>query len=97
MTGKPEDPVAENQDPLVVATWNGNFMRNTNGSGSVNYDELQKVFGKNSVMTMAGNTTGAMFETLSTTTNSNYPGLKLEASSDTYRWPRPLQLSQWQR
>lgn len=86
MTGKPEDPVAENQDPLVVATWNGNFMRNTNGSGSVNYDELQKVFGKNSVMTMAGNTTGAMFETLSTTTNSNYPGLKLEASSDTYRW-----------
>lgn len=50
MTGKPEDPVAENQDPLVVATWNGNFMRNTNGSGSVNYDELQKVFGKNSVM-----------------------------------------------
>ena len=57
-----------------MATWNGNFMRNTNGSGSVNYDELQKVFGKNSVMTMAGNTTGAMFETLSTTTNSNYPG-----------------------
>lgn len=95
ITGKPEDPVAENQNPLVVATWDGDFIRNTNGSPSVNYDEMKKVFGEDCLMTMSGNTTAAWFRTKEITVNSNYPNLELAATSDQYHWHCHFQLSDW--
>lgn len=95
ITGKPEDPVAENQDPLVVATWEGDFIRNTSGSGSVNYDEMKKVFGENCLMTMGGNTTAALFQTKRITMNPDYPNLELVATSDQYHWHSHFQLSDW--
>lgn len=95
MTGKPENIVAENQNPLVVATWEGDFMRNTNGSDSVNYEEMKKVFGEDCLMTMSGNTTAAWFRTNAITVNSNYPDLTLTATSDQYRWHSHFLLSDW--
>lgn len=95
VTGKPENLVAENQNPLVVATWEGDFMRNTNGSGSVNYDEMKKVFGEDCLMTMSGNTTAAWFRTKAITVNDNYPDLTLTATSDQYHWHSHFQLSDW--
>ncbi len=95
ITGKPEDLVAENQNPLVVATWEGDFIRNTSGSGSVNYDEMKKVFGDDCLMTMSDNTTAALFRTNKITINPDYPDLTLTATSDQYRWHSHFQLSDW--
>ena len=46
LTGIPESPVTENQNPLVVATWDGDFMRNTTTSDSVDLKGIGQMFGQ---------------------------------------------------
>lgn len=95
MTGKPANLVAENQNPLVVATWEGDFMRNTTASESVDLETIRKTFGDDFIMDMDGNKVGGAFKTKNITINPNYPDLDLVATSDTFRWHAHWQLSDW--
>lgn len=95
MTGKPENLVAENQNPLVVATWEGDFMRNTTASESVDFDTLVETFGEEVLMDMSGSTVGALFRTSKITIHPNYPELSLNVSADTYCWHSHFQISDW--
>lgn len=97
MTGKPKVLVADNQDPLVVATWEGDFVRNSNGTGSINYDVFRQVFGESATMVMQGNTTAACFNTKSKVVNPNYPGLEMYATSDQYHWHSHFTVNDWSK
>lgn len=97
MTGKPEDIVSKNQDPLVVATWEGDFMRNTTASESVSIDGIRTKFGDEFIMEMDGQKVGAYFNTKKISYHPNYEDLKLVATSDQYHWHSHFQLSDWTR
>lgn len=96
-TGKPVSIVAENQDPLVVATWEGNFMRNTTASTSVDLANIRKVFGEEFIMPMNGNEVGAYFNTDKITYHKDYQDLTLDVSADPSRWHSQFRISDWSR
>lgn len=95
LTGKPENLVMDNQNPLVVATWEGDFMRNTTASESVDKNKLVEIHGEDVLTEMDGHVVGAMFRTKKITVNEKYPDLSLVATSDAYRWHSHFQLSDW--
>lgn len=96
-TGKPENLVVENQDPLVVAAWEGNFMRNTTSSSSVDLDMIRATYGEDFLMDMNGSTVGAYFGTDSITVHPDYSDLTLQATSDAGRWHMHVKLSDWSK
>lgn len=94
-TGIPQNPVADNQDPLVVATWEGDFMRNTTGSKSVNFDELLKTYGEKFSQGTEESPYFAYFNTDKITINDKYPGLELSANCVSGWWHSHFQLNDW--
>ena len=96
-TGIPEDSLAENQDPLVVATWNGDFMRNTTNSKSVDLKEIENVFGKQFIQKYNNNDIGAYWNPGTTIINPDYEGLTLTTSCSKEWWHAHYQLSDWSK
>lgn len=94
-TGIPQNPVADNQDPLVVATWEGDFMRNTTTSQSVDLDQIRADYGDDFIQEMGGGLIGAMFRTNKITINPDYPDLTLSARYVSGWWHSHFQLSDW--
>ncbi len=94
-TGKPENLVLQNQNPLIVATWEGNFMRNTTSSSSVDIEGIRAMFGPDFITTVNNSTVGAYFKTDQTIINPSYSGLSLAATSDKGFWHMHLKLSDW--
>lgn len=94
LTGIPENPVIENQDPLVVATWEGDFMRNTTTSEAVDLDYIKKTFGDKFINEYSKNKVGAIFDTKKITINPNYD-LDLIAHASSEWWHSHYQISDW--
>lgn len=99
LTGKAPDIVSENQDPLVVATWEGDFMRNTTSSASVDLAGISEMFGEEFIMDMNGSKVGAYFNTKKITINPDprYADLELVATSDAAHWHSHFQLNDWSK
>lgn len=96
-TGIPEDAVSENQNPLVVATWDGDFMRNTTASKSVDLDAIKNMFGSQFINTYGDKQVGGYFNPGTTTINPNYEGLTLNTSCSKEWWHAHYQLSDWSK
>ncbi|MDE6851389.1 MAG: glycoside hydrolase family 5 protein, partial [Lachnospiraceae bacterium] len=102
-TGIPQDIVAENQDPLVVATWEGDFMRNTNGSLEAPPDYLREVFGDEFVQLFGEEgkekEVGGIFRTNQITYNQDekYAGLTLTPTASSEWWHSHFELSDWKK
>ena len=96
-TGIPMHPLADNQDPLVVATWEGDFMRNTTGSESVDFDKIRADYGSEFIQQQDKGVIGAIFRTNKITINPNYPDLTLSARYVSGWWHSHFQLSNWSK
>ena len=96
-TGIPENPVSANQDPLVVATWDGDFMRNTTTSASVDLNEIRGVFGEQFIGQYNGQEVGGYWNAGTTTINDKFEGLTLETSCSKEWWHAHYQLSDWSK
>lgn len=94
-TGIPASLISENQDPLVVATWDGDFMRNTTTSKSVSLDEIKAMFGAQFIGKYNNSDVGGYFNTAKTTIDPNFSDLTLEASCSKEWWHAHYQLSDW--
>ena len=90
-------PLADNQDPLVVATWEGDFMRNTTGSESVDFDKIRADYGSEFIQQQDKGVIGAIFRTNKITINPNYPDLTLSARYVSGWWHSHFQLSNWSK
>ena len=96
LTGIPESPVTENQNPLVVATWDGDFMRNTTTSDSVDLKGIGQMFGQEFLGQYNNNTVGGCFNTKAITINPNYD-LSLTAHASSEWWHSHFKLSDWSK
>ena len=96
-TGIPANPVSDNQDPLVVATWDGDFMRNTTTSASVDLDEIRSVFGDQFIGKYNNNNVGGYWNPGTTTINDKFAGMTLETSCSKEWWHAHYQLSDWSK
>lgn len=96
-TGIPQDIIAENQDPLVVATWEGDFMRNTTTSPDVDLDNIRKVFGDEFINLYNEKEVGGIFRTNQTTVNPDekYAGLTLTPTCSSEWWHSHFEISDW--
>jgi len=99
ITGKPKNPVNDNQDPLVVATWDGDFMRNTTTSESVDFDWIKATFGDKFLGNYNNSIVGGYWNPGTTTINSDskYAGITLETSCSKEWWHAHYQLSDWSK
>lgn len=94
VTGIPADPITENQDPLVVATWEGDFMRNTTTSASVDLKGISQMFGEQFLGQYGNNIVGGYFNTKAITIHPNY-NLSLTAHASSEWWHSHFMLSDW--
>jgi aryl-phospho-beta-D-glucosidase BglC (GH1 family) len=93
-TGIPQSLISSNQDPLVVATWEGDFMRNT-GAGDLqqaavfaNYDDPEDFW-------PSDRDYGGIFRTNSININEAYEGLTLAVTCAEKFWHEHFELSDW--
>lgn len=96
-TGIPQDIVAENQNPLVVATWEGDFMRNTTTSADVDLDHIREVFGDEFINLYNDQEVGGIFRTNQITVNTDekYAGLSLTPTHSSEWWHSHFEISDW--
>lgn len=98
-TGIPMDPTCENQDPLVVCTWEGDFMRNTTNSEAVDLEQIRKNFGDEFIGSYSGQTVGGIFRTKQVTYTDvpTYQGLELTTSASNEWWHSHFQMNDWSK
>lgn len=93
LTGKPQDIVAENQNPMVVSVWEGDFLRNT-GSGELQHEYVLNTYGEEFIQNMDGAIIGGMFRTNSVT---NYTDNKLTETCAKLWWHAHFQMDDWSK
>lgn len=94
-TGIQPSAVSENQDPLVAATWEGNFLRNT-GSGDIQIKHVKNTFPAEFIQNLSnGSTIGAYFKTDKITINDKFAGMTLEESCADLWWHSHFKFSDW--
>lgn len=93
-TGAPPTGPSKNQDPLVVATWEGDFMRNTTTSASVDLDEIREMFGDEFINIYNKQEVGGYWNPGEVTINPDY-NLTLSTHCSPEWWHSHFQLSDW--